>query len=567
MQISVFKKVIFVFTLFLFLTGPIAVSAAQVGESQRFYVAKEYDLKEREQITATLRKMTPQLYFYIDDDWWDTLLISEKEKKLEALSQLSNEFETKIYPTMTSLYGTEWKPGIDKDERITILIQQMQEKAGGYFNEGDEYSQSVVSNSNEREMIYLNSRNVESNLMKSYLSHEFTHLITFNQKDKKQGVTEEIWLNELRAEYSPTLLGYDSEFEGSNLEQRVKIFITNPSDSLTEWKGKKADYGVTNLFGQYVVDHYGVKILADSLKSKEVGIPSINYALKKNKISEDFSQIFANWTITVVTNNCSFGENFCHKNSNLKELKISPLANFLPLMGESTISVSDTTTNWTGNWYKIIGGKDILKFEFSTNPELKFKVPYIIENLNGSLTFDYLELKDSQGQIFVPDFNKKNISLTFIPFLQNKTFGFNGEEKSFPFTWKTSTVKWMPEEEERLIAELKEKVAFLQAEIVRVQAEIDEIKRKLYPKFERDLYFGLKNDSDVERLQKFLKSQGSDIYPEGLVTGNYLNLTKAAVIKFQEKHFEEILQPLGLREGTGYFGSATRALANKLITP
>jgi len=567
MRQKIFKKIIFVFTLFLFLTGAIEVRADQVGESQRFYVSKEYDLKDREQITAILRKVTPQLYFYIDDDWWNTLLLSEKEKKEEALSQLSKEFETNIYPIMTPLYGTEWKPGIDKDERITILIQQMEEKAGGYFNEGDGHPQSIVPNSNEREMIYLNSKNVESNLMKSCLSHEFTHLITFNQKDKKQGVTEEIWLNELRAEYSPTLLGYDSEFEGSYLQQRVKVFITNPSDSLTEWIGEKADYGVISLFGQYLVDHYGVKILADSLQSKEVGIPSINYALEKNKISKDFSQIFTDWTITVVTNDCSFGENFCYKNPNLKELKISPLANFLPLTGESTISVSDTTTNWTGNWYKIIGGKDILKFELSTNPELKFKVPYIIENLDGSLTFNYLELKEGQGQIFVPDFNQENISFTFIPSLQNKTSGFNGEENSFPFTWKTSTVKWMPEEEERLIAELKEKISFLQAEIARVQAKIDEIKRKLYPKFERDLYFGLKNDSDVERLQRFLKSQGSDIYPEGLVTGNYLNLTKLAVIKFQERYFEEILQPLGLKEGTGYFGSATRALANKLITP
>ena len=564
MKQKIFKKVVFVFVLFLFLTVAIGVNAAQVGESQRFYVSKEYDLKGRAEITATLNKITSQLYFYIDDDWWNTLSGFEKDRKLRALDQLVNEFERVIYPTLTSLYITKWKPGVDGEERITILFHQMEEKAGGYFNEGDGHPQSIVPSSNERKMIYLNSRGIESDLMKSYLSHEFTHLITFNEKNKIHNVTEEIWLNELRAEYSPTLLGYDSKFEGSNLEQRVKTFIANPSDSLTEWKETKADYGVINLFGQYLVDHYGVKILADSLKSKEVGIPSINYALEKNGIEEDFSQIFTNWTISLVINDCSFEENFCYKNPNLEKIKISPSVNFLPLVGATTFSVSDTTTNWSGNWYKIVGGRDILKFEFSANPELKFKVPYIIEDLDGSLKFDYLELKEGQEEIFVPDFNEKNISFTFIPSLQSKTLGFNGKENYFTFNWKASTVKRMPEEEERLIAELKEKISFLQAEIASVQAKIDEIKRRLYPKFERDLYFGLKNDADVERLQEFLKDLGPEIYPEGLITGNYLNLTKAAVIRFQEKYFEEILQPLGLREGTGYFGPASRALANKM---
>ena len=62
-----------------------------------------------------------------------------------------------------------------------------------------------------------------------------------------------------------------------------------------------------------------------------------------------------------------------------------------------------------------------------------------------------------------------------------------------------------------------------------------------------------------------MKAQGQDVYPEGLVTGNFLSLTKAAVIRFQEKYASEILVPLGLNNGTGYVGAKTRVKINQIL--
>jgi len=573
-------KILFLIGL-IFLVVPSFVSADELLEKREFFVDPFYDLNNREEITATLQRITDQLYFYLDEEWWDSLTIEEQKEINGALSDLSQEFTNKIYPILTLNYGTEWKLGIDGDRRITILVHPMIETSAGYFNPGDEYPKAQVPTSNQREMVYLNASQITSVINRSFLAHEFTHLITFNQKDRLRGVIEEVWLNEARAEYAPTLLGYDEEYQDSNLQRRVRQFLDKPQDSLTEWQGKAADYGILNLFTQYLVDHYGKEILIDSLRSEKVGIPSLNYALVKNGFSEDFSQIFTNWTIAIFVNDCNVGPKYCYLNDNLKNLRITPFIYYLPTAGESTLSVGYLTKEWTGNWQKIIGGKESLRLEFTGNLEADFKVSYIIEDSSGK-SVDFIQLDQSQkGTVYVSD--EKITSLTIIPSIQDKTSDFSGEEPSYQFFWSATSEKSAEEKEAELIEELKEQIEALKAQIAILQAQIaailgqeafcgigEEDKSSSSPfasawVFNNDLYYGMKDNLEVRCLQEFLKSQGSEIYPEGFITGNFLSLTQQAVIRFQEKYREEILEPINLAQGTGYFGSLTREKANKLI--
>ncbi|MBP6855889.1 MAG: right-handed parallel beta-helix repeat-containing protein [Candidatus Pacebacteria bacterium] len=72
---------------------------------------------------------------------------------------------------------------------------------------------------------------------------------------------------------------------------------------------------------------------------------------------------------------------------------------------------------------------------------------------------------------------------------------------------------------------------------------------------------------EVKYLQQYLNTHGFPLTTQG--TGSFGHetsffgaLTKRALIKFQDTHLKEILDPVGLTKGTGYFGSSTRAYVN-----
>jgi peptidoglycan hydrolase-like protein with peptidoglycan-binding domain len=68
---------------------------------------------------------------------------------------------------------------------------------------------------------------------------------------------------------------------------------------------------------------------------------------------------------------------------------------------------------------------------------------------------------------------------------------------------------------------------------------------------------------EVKLLQTWL-AQDATVYPRGLVSGYFGNLTKQAVMRFQEKYASDILAPQGLIKGTGIVDSYTRIKLNEL---
>jgi hypothetical protein len=423
-----------VLTIFVFLF--LITGSASAEETENFFIESSYDLNNKEQVEAFLKEKTGHAYFYIEKEWWDDLTEEEQEEYEEIVDNLGKEFENHIYPKISSFLGEMPKHSVvgEKDE-VYILFHPMEEGSGGYFRTGDQYSVYQYSHSNKRNIVYLNANLLKDKNINGYLAHEYVHLVTFNEKNKKNQVSEEIWLNELRAEVIISILGYNEDYETSNLQERISAFLHDPDFSLTDWTNQAGDYGVINAFGHYLVDHYGKEVLSDSLKSDLVGIPSIDYALEEGEHEKIFSEIFNEWVVAVYLNDCSYGDYYCYKNEDLKEMRASHSNIFISPDKEDYFVLEYKTKNWAGNWHRIVGGEGTLNFTFYSDK--KFTVPYLLCKKNEDCELEKIQLNGSKKEnIIIEDFSSNYESITIIPFLGDKVVGFDGPGESSSFAWE-----------------------------------------------------------------------------------------------------------------------------------
>ncbi|MDO8524124.1 MAG: peptidoglycan-binding protein [bacterium] len=549
---------VFIFSLFFLFSPSFFVSAKSEGEAETFFVEKGYDQKQRDFITFRLVKISEKAYFYIESDWY--LNITDQERGIinQNLAVLINSFDKEIYPKLTALWGSEWTPGIDNDSRITIVFEQLTKGTAGYFNDGNEYLKQQSPFSNEREMIYLSTEILKGGLAKSYLAHEFTHLIFFNQKDRLQGVNEDIWLSEAMAEYSPFYLGYDTQNQNSNLQQRINNFSKKPSDSLTIWDNDEADYGIVDMFVQYLIEKYGENILVSSLHSQKTGVDSIDEALLKSGEKKSFLQIFNDWAVTVFLNDCSLGDIYCYKNSVLSNLRLPANLVVLPSIGKTNLSLNYSLTPWSSNWYKFIGSEGDLKLTFSFDPKALFALKYVLcEKKDGCKVFDFNTADPQKPELIINNFSQQYLSLTLIPSVKPRfsNTASLGEAYSFFVVAQTINEPSQVAQEEELIKSLLVQIEQLKAQVAKIQAQILAILQPNPPAacVSTNLFLGLKSNQ-VSCLQSFLASQ--NVYPEKIVSGFFGSLTKAAVVRFQEKY--------GINP-TGYVGVLTRNKINQLL--
>jgi len=390
--------------------------------NQNVYINQSYSFNSDSSIKVVLLKSTNQALFYTDSTWWSKLSSSEQSNIQNKIYDLSTELEYRIKPILNSNYGFEADPINSLDKRLIIILTPMIEGIQGYIKTSDFVLKVKNQSSNEGNIIYLNGdkvKTVETNILNSFLAHEFTHLISYNQKYLKQNLVEDLWLEEARAEYAPTLLGYNSNWDNSYLKIRATDFFQNNSISFMDWSNTMSNYSSINLFATYLAEQYGKEILVNSIHSNKIGIDSLNEALKSRGVAEDFNQIYQNWLIANILNNCSVSLRYCYQNINLKNLAILPANFYLPVNNNSALAISDTLVPYMAKYQKISGGDVNLNFDFENTPDnLTQKIPYLLVNKNGDKQLYFFEFQKNKSQkIVIPDFNKEITTLIFIPYL------------------------------------------------------------------------------------------------------------------------------------------------------
>lgn len=413
-----------------------SVSADVIDQQETFFVNATFDKYARASLKATLQHISNRLYVYVEEPYWNGLDSSQRNSMMRAMSLLTNEFENNIYPKETSLWGSEPNPGIDGDSRITILLEELIKGNGGYFDTSHGYARQQVTGSNQREMIFLNaeSLSLDVNLVKVFLAHEFHHLISFNQKELLRNISEDIWLNELRAEYSASLIGYNTPYASSNLERRVRVFLDNPSDSLTEWPNKPPDYAIAEVFGEYLVEQYGDSILSETLKSSSVSINSLNQFLQRKNYYERFGKVFLNWMTAAYVNDISKNSGFGYRRNELKGIKVQPQQRVYLSGGFSEYSINYAIKDWQPVWLEF--NLDILSADLSKSGKLdvsgdfgqQFLVSYLAFYTDGSVELGAVPLSNSSGTAYILHADKKLYKVVVLATKATKIFDFGSAE-------------------------------------------------------------------------------------------------------------------------------------------
>ena len=272
--------------------------AFQLGAQRDFWITNT-DTNVSSQITATLRYVTPHLYFWIEN--------SARYDQAE-LAALSESFENEIYPLNREFFGSEWTPGIDNDPHVYILYSGgLGGNVAGYFSSTDEYHPLASEYSNTAEMFVINADNtfLGSEFTYGVLAHEFQHMIHWNL-DRN----ETSWINEGFAELAQLLNGYNPFSDYS--------YITNPDHQLNDWPNEgdtSPYYGGGFLFTAYFLERFGNAATQALVAHPDNGLSSVDAVLLERGESDPLtgesitaSDVVIDWGLTNYLQDASVGD-------------------------------------------------------------------------------------------------------------------------------------------------------------------------------------------------------------------------------------------------------------------
>ena len=403
-------------------------------------IYSDSDINNRYQIEVQNTKNTNFINFYSDKYWWNTLSSDNKSKILNFITNLASEFEYSIYPKTTKVFPniSNW---LNYQKKLIVILSPMDNGVQGYIRRDDFKSKTQSQTSNNDNIIYLNSDNIlnpsiSDNILFSFFSHEFMHLITYQEKNLKYNTEEDTWLEELRSEYLPHYLGYNKT-QNSYLNFRLQNGISLTDINLTDWINSNNTYALINLFSIYLAQKYSSDIIFSTLSNNLSGVASINYFLSSKGYKDRFSDIYQNWIITNILNNCDLNPNYCYKDIDI-QINIPGTSFFLPINNDSVLSISDLLGNYQSKYQKIIGGSDNLQINLENTKNNTFqKIPYILIDRNNQKTLGFFEFKNETiKQINIPNYSQTYSNIIIIPM-----FASNDNINSQIFKWNINSTK------------------------------------------------------------------------------------------------------------------------------
>lgn len=370
----------------------------RIGTPETFHTFN-FATNSWEQTEATLVSCSENFLIYLENN-------NRRGKEVD-LKKLSCELENRIYPTTTRYFGSENRPGVDDQTRITILLMDIRDNAAkgnsytsGYFNRGDCYRPDELPadstlKSNQREMLYLDTDPSEVNSSEFFatIAHELQHLIHFHHDPEEYD-----WVDEGCAQINTWFCGYGHP-------RQISAYQKTPDNSLVAWSpwNQVANYGQTYLWNLFLVSRYlGTDadcqhFFKELVASRKTGADSFNSALKNFNTS--FVEAFSDFCIAGFLNQPCLTPQTYTFGSLLEDFRLPDSAFYksYPAM------ITDSVSLW---------GADMFKFDLAAaGSRIRIDFAGALTNLDNEFTVIAVFVNEAEKKI-VGRFQIDNIKST-----------------------------------------------------------------------------------------------------------------------------------------------------------
>jgi len=247
-------------------------------------------------INAVCAQISDHAVFYVDERDTD-----DPDLSSERLAAFATSFDG-IHAVCRERFGTEG----DFDGNGTLLVVFTRELSGGllgYFNPADKFDTETSASSNEGDILYLTAGSYSIDEICATLSHEFQHMIYFDEHWRRGSSGSLTWLNEALSQAAEYYCGYQ-DFHLF----RIGLFLSHLWDeqfpvhwyelSLTHWSDFNYGYGA--VFVRYLIDRYGNDAVKNMCATDKTGIAAVEAAT-----GTDFNAVFAGFLRALVLSGTS----------------------------------------------------------------------------------------------------------------------------------------------------------------------------------------------------------------------------------------------------------------------
>lgn len=304
------------------LSQPSPDSAVSVGDTMTFWsYTRSYFYLGYFKTEAICRAIGEKCYIFVENDRWNfgdvdssdvTVILNAFENSTEAVDSTASGVLAStagIYDKVTSVFGPP--PDFDNDPRVYILVMDVRAAGGsdwerlersflgplsdhGYFDPVNEYSALVDSFSNEHELLYMDSRQIDpsSRTALASLAHSMQRMIHWYHDPN-----EERWITEGCSMLARFLCGYGVT-TGYFPPMDPFVTLTYYTEEYGDWTWQPNEVQ-TSMLMHFYFEKFGEPFFESLVADNDnQGVESIDSTLISIDYTEGFSQVFEDFVLT-----------------------------------------------------------------------------------------------------------------------------------------------------------------------------------------------------------------------------------------------------------------------------